>query len=66
MEKISDDYRGTPVTEETKLKLLIDCANKINEIVDSLNAYTSQPNCKHNWVQGSSGYWCDKCNKYKV
>jgi len=47
-------------------KWIIHIAYKVNEIVDSINSYTSQPNCKHNWVQGTSGYWCDKCNKYKV
>jgi len=37
MEKITKEYENTVVTEETKLQLLIACANKINEIVEWIN-----------------------------
>ena len=49
MEKISKEYENITVTEETKLKLLIDCANKINEIIDSINKYSGI--CEHDFKQ---------------
>jgi hypothetical protein len=58
MEKITNEGTNTPKD--------LEIVAKINEIIDSINNYSNQPNCKHNWVQGTSGYWCDKCNKYKV
>ena len=57
---------GKPIGEGKVILPFKVIAEKINEIIDHINTYTFQPNCKHNWVQGTSGYWCDKCNKYKV
>ena len=39
MEKISKEYETTKVTAKTKLQLLIDCANKINEMVEWINNF---------------------------
>jgi len=57
---------GEPVGEGKVILPFKVIAEKLNEIIDHLNASASQPNCKHNWVPGTSGYYCDKCNKYKV
>jgi hypothetical protein len=68
MEKIPlENKELSPARDTDFAQSFNELVRKINEIIDWINkSAVCQVDCNHNWVQSTSGYWCDKCNKYKT